>query len=287
MPRAGQPGSARRPSPPAGARSCRRRVRGSRSRVPAVLRRCRPTRWSSRREPHPRHPHIPPGPGPLSYASPSTRHAAASERRRRSSALDDTTTRRRRADRGVAHVRPYRPLQSSRTRTSWTQRLARSLCRSGEASAASVVDEVGERARPVAHDAGTAARSRTCSRPGRRADHRMINALLTQAAATAPATSTSSRTRRPARALPRRRHAARGVSRRRALHAAAGLAPEDHGRAGHRREAAAAGRPHPLRSADGAIDLRVSTLPTAHGEGVVHAHARQARDQLAPRASWA
>ena len=49
----------------------------------------------------------------------------------------------------------------------------------------------------------------------------------------------------------------------------ADLAPEDHGRARHRREAPAAGRPHPLRIGGRAIDVRVSTLPSAHGERAV------------------
>ncbi len=46
--------------------------------------------------------------------------------------------------------------------------------------------------------------------------------------------------------------------------------PEDHGRAGHRRAARPAGRPHQdLKVGDKKIDLRVSTLPTIFGEKIV------------------
>ena len=48
----------------------------------------------------------------------------------------------------------------------------------------------------------------------------------------------------------------------------ADLAHQDHGPPGHRREAPAAGRPH-LRVGGRPIDVRVSTLPTGHGERAV------------------
>ena len=49
------------------------------------------------------------------------------------------------------------------------------------------------------------------------------------------------------------------------------LPPEDHDRLDvHRGEAAAAGRPHPGEDGQASqIDLRVSTIPTNHGESVV------------------
>ena len=48
-------------------------------------------------------------------------------------------------------------------------------------------------------------------------------------------------------------------------------APQDHGRDGHRREAAAAGRPHPRSTTEDGneVDFRVSTLRTLFGEKVV------------------
>ena len=46
------------------------------------------------------------------------------------------------------------------------------------------------------------------------------------------------------------------------VHAVDHLAREDHGGAQHRREAAAAGRPHPPKIAGKDIDIRVSTVPT-------------------------
>jgi hypothetical protein len=116
--------------------------------------------------------------------------------------------------------------------------------RKGESSAATVVSEVQNDADlsrmmqelPAVEDLLEPATTRPSSACSTRCSRRPR--------ATAPATSTSSPTSAFVGALPRRRHAARsGAAQPRAARGA-DLAPEDHGRPRHRREAPAAGRPH-------------------------------------------
>ena len=73
---------------------------------------------------------------------------------------------------------------------------------------------------------------------------RMLNALLTQAAKDGASDIHIEPYERELGALPRRRHAARGGAAEPRAARGADLAAEDHGRARHRREAPAAGRPH-------------------------------------------
>ena len=102
-----------------------------------------------------------------------------------------------------------------------------------------------ERGRPVAHDAGAAGDRGPARGQQRRADH-------PHAQRPAHPGGEGRRQRHPHRALralelgalSRRRHAARGGAAQPRPARGADLAPEDHGRARHRREAPAAGRPH-------------------------------------------
>jgi general secretion pathway protein E len=74
---------------------------------------------------------------------------------------------------------------------------------------------------------------------------RMLNALLTQAAKDgASDIHIEPYERSSSGALPRRRHAARGGAAQQGAARGADQPAEDHGRAGHRRKAPAAGRPH-------------------------------------------
>ena len=98
---------------------------------------------------------------------------------------------------------------------------------------------------------------------------RMLNALLTQAARTARATSTSSPYERSSSVRFRVDGTLREVVQpNKALHAAHQPA-EDHGRARHRREAAAAGRRISLRIGKRAIDAACPPAPCSHGERAV------------------
>ena len=97
---------------------------------------------------------------------------------------------------------------------------------------------------------------------------RMINALFTRA---------RRRQRHPHRAirdafggaLPRRRRPARRGQPAQGAALGADLAHQDHGPPGHRRETPAAGRRIALRVGGRPIDIRVSTVPTGHGERAV------------------
>ena len=73
---------------------------------------------------------------------------------------------------------------------------------------------------------------------------RMLNALLTQAAKDGASDIHIEPYERELGALPHRRHAARGGAAEPRAARGADLAHQDHGRARHRREAPAAGRPH-------------------------------------------
>ena len=121
-----------------------------------------------------------------------------------------------------------------------------------------------KRGRPVAHDAGPAAVEDLLEAANDAPIIRMLNALLTQAAKDGASDIHIEPYERGAGALPRRRHAARGGATQQGAARRADLAPEDHGRARHRREAPAAGRPHQLRI--GGAPSTCAFHP-AHGHG--------------------
>ena len=120
---------------------------------------------------------------------------------------------------------------------------------------------------------------RGAGRPPRQSPHRE------RARRRAPPTSTSSRSRtRCASAT-----ASTGCSTtRRRRPAAAGrrhLPHQDHGRAEHRRAPPAPGRPHPRHSTARRVDVRVSTVPTIHGESIVMRLLDRARSSCPSRSS--
>ena len=147
------------------------------------------------------------------------------------------------AERGAAPVR--RRLRSSASRRRrWSKRIAAAYA-GGESSAAVVIGEVESavdlsrmmQELPAVEDLLEAANDAPIIR--------MLNALLTQAAKDgASDIHIEPYERSSCGALPRRRHAARGGAAEQGAACGADLAPEDHGRARHRREAPAAGRPH-------------------------------------------
>ena len=118
---------------------------------------------------------------------------------------------------------------------------------------------------------------------------RMLNALLTQAAKDGASRHPHRALRAQQRgALPRRRHAARGGAAEQGAARGADLAPEDHGRARHRREAPAAGRPHLAahRRARGrrarlhaAVVARRTRGAAPARQGRVEVHARRPGDE--------
>ena len=146
-----------------------------------------------------------------------------------------------------------------------------------------------ERRRPVAHDAGAAGDRGPARGEQRRADH-------PHAERTAHAGGQGRRERHPHRALraielgalSRRRHAARGRAAEPGAARGADLAPQDHGRARHRRAPPAAGRPHlaahrrPRRRRprlDAAVGARRARRAAPARQGRVEVHARRPRHE--------
>ena len=146
-----------------------------------------------------------------------------------------------------------------------------------------------ERGRPVAHDAGAAGDRGPARGEQRRADH-------PHAERAADAGGQGRRERHPHRAvralelgaLSRRRHAARGRAAEPRPACGADLAPEDHGRARHRRAPPAAGRPHlaahrrPRRRRprlDAAVGARRARRAAPARQGRVEVHARRPRHE--------
>ena len=171
----------------------------------------------------------------------------------------------------LSRTLPYRLVPVRKGGTELAAAISRAYAQQ-EGSAASVVDEVDGDARPVAADAGAAGDRGPARGRGRRADHpHDQRAADAGRARRRVATSTSSPTRRTRRcASASTARCARWCEPHARAARGAGLAHQDHGRARHRREAPAAGRPHhaahrrPRRSTCASRRCR-----PAHGERAV------------------
>ena len=169
-------------------------------------------------------------------------HAAAGGRRRAACAVGGRQLQRQRAVRGGAAVRRHQLRARSRRHAgpAHRRRLRRRRVERGRGGGRG-----RKRGRPEPPDARAAGGRRPARSRRRRADH-------PHAQRAADAGRQGRRQRHPHRALralergalSRRRHAARGGAAQQGAARGADLAAEDHGRARHRREAPAAGRPH-------------------------------------------